>query len=103
MNSSANLIKDELKGTTDSAASVYNVVQQSYLLSGLQLNASKCELFVAGVSQKELALMTTCKRFKVGRLPVRILDRIQGWSTKHLGYASRLQLIKAVILSVQAY
>ncbi|KAH1032786.1 hypothetical protein J1N35_044960 [Gossypium stocksii] len=69
----------------------------------LQLNTSKSELLVAGVSQEELALMTTCTRFKVGRLPVRILDKIERWSTKHLGYASRPQLIKAVIFSVQAY
>ncbi|KAB1996361.1 hypothetical protein ES319_D13G225900v1 [Gossypium barbadense] len=63
--------------------------------------------------------------YKVGRLPVRylyvplvsrklsqfdfaaltnrILDRIQGWSTKHLSYVGRLQLIKVVIFSVQAY
>ncbi|KAA3482827.1 Geminivirus AR1/BR1 coat protein [Gossypium australe] len=37
----------------------------------LHLNASKNELFVAGVPQEELALMTTYTGFKVGRLPVR--------------------------------
>ncbi|XP_016718680.1 uncharacterized protein [Gossypium hirsutum] len=96
-----------------------------YLVSRLQLNASKSELFVAEVPQKELVFMTTCIGFKVGRLPMRylgvplisrklsrsncadltnrILDKIQGWSTKHLSYAGRLQLIKAMIFSVEAY
>ncbi|KAH1114880.1 hypothetical protein J1N35_008258 [Gossypium stocksii] len=61
------------------------------------------ELFVAGVPQKELALMTTCTGFKVGKLPMRILDKIQEWSTKYLSYDGRLQLIKTVIFSVQTY
>ncbi|KAH1092321.1 hypothetical protein J1N35_019578 [Gossypium stocksii] len=89
-------------------AGVYCVFLQFYLLSGLQLNASKSELFVVGVPQEELAFMAICTGFKVGRLPVRylgvplvsrklsrsncaaltnrILDKIQGWSTKHLSY-----------------
>ncbi|KAH1032800.1 hypothetical protein J1N35_044974 [Gossypium stocksii] len=73
--------------------------------------------------------MTFCTRFKVGRLQMRYIgapfvsrkpshflhkkfsrsncvaltNRIQGWSTKQLNYVGRLQLIKAIIFSVQAY
>ncbi|KAK5774983.1 hypothetical protein PVK06_042848 [Gossypium arboreum] len=87
------------EGTIDSMVGVYYILKQFYLLSGLQLNVSKSELFVAKAPQEKLALMTTCSWFKVGRLPM----RIQWWSTKHLSHVGRLQLIKAVIFSVQAY
>ncbi|XP_052485254.1 uncharacterized protein LOC128040516 [Gossypium raimondii] len=60
-------------GIVNSVAGVYCVLQQFYLLFGLQLNASKSELFVVGVPQEELAFMITCTGFKIGRLPVRYL------------------------------
>lgn len=38
-----------------------------------------------------------------GPLIDKILAKVNGWSTRHLSYAGRLQLIKAVPFSIQAY
>lgn len=96
-----------------------------YFLSGLKLNEGKSELFAVGQSDGDLQMILEATRFKHGKLSVRYLgvplitrklsvndceplirkigDRIEHWSSRFLSYAGRLQLIQAVIFSVQVY
>ncbi|XP_052477986.1 uncharacterized protein LOC128033820 [Gossypium raimondii] len=64
----------------------------TYLLQMTFLCLQKSELFVASVSEEKLGVITSIIGFKIGKLLVR-----------HLSYAGKLQLIKAVLFSIQAY
>lgn len=92
--------------------------------SGLHMNATKTELFTAGVDQSETAVMRNYG-FPSGQFPIRYLGlplmsrklkiseyaplmtklnlSIQSWSAKLLSFAGRLQLIKTVIFGTVTF
>ncbi|XP_039062568.1 uncharacterized protein LOC120207116 [Hibiscus syriacus] len=89
---------------------------------GLRLNASKTEIFIAGVNGNNRTLVHEATGFIIGCLPVRYLgvplvprkltendcvvlvEKIKAklvlWSNRWLSYAGRLQLVKAVLFSI---
>ncbi|KAE8674836.1 putative thylakoidal processing peptidase 2 [Hibiscus syriacus] len=102
-----------------------SVLNHFYHMSGLMLNVSKTELFVAGISSRNLQIIKSISGFKQGLLPVRylgvplvtkkltkqdcqpLIDRIKlrlhHWSSKLLSYAGRLELVKTVLYSMANY
>ncbi|XP_019246525.1 PREDICTED: uncharacterized protein LOC109226186 [Nicotiana attenuata] len=93
--------------------------------SGLQANADKSSMYIAGVPQhiKELLLDLTgltegsipfkylgmplsAKKLNIHQcLPLveRITERVNCWSTRMLSYSGRIQLIKSVLFGIQTY
>lgn len=93
--------------------------------SGLKANLSKSCVYIAGASQRVREEILSILEFPVGELPIgylgiplqsrkivireydpllkRIRSYIQGWATRKLSYAGRLQLIKAVIEGVLSF
>ncbi|XP_039057118.1 uncharacterized protein LOC120200312 [Hibiscus syriacus] len=113
------------KGNPESIAGIIYVLNHFYSLSGLKLNVSKTELFSAGIPSRILEIIHSVSGFRKGQLPVRylgvplvikklpeldcqpLLDKIKlkmyHWSSKHLSYAGRLELIKTVLHNVANY
>lgn len=93
--------------------------------SGLMPNNSKSEIFMAGGSSLLRDRIIQAPGFQEGSLPIRylgvpiitsrlgkadcislvncIMARVQSWAQLFLSFASRLQLIKSVLHSTQAY
>ncbi|KAA3485123.1 reverse transcriptase [Gossypium australe] len=65
-----------VKGSTDLVLGIWCILDEFYTLSGLQLNASKNEVFIAGVLAFEVAYMLQVTRFKTGQLLVHYLDAL---------------------------
>ncbi|XP_039037375.1 uncharacterized protein LOC120174667 [Hibiscus syriacus] len=61
------------KGSLDSVIGVQIVLDSFYSMSGLKLNASKCEIFYAGISAEQCAAIKELTCFKLGNLSVRYL------------------------------
>ncbi|KAE8699249.1 hypothetical protein F3Y22_tig00110584pilonHSYRG00412 [Hibiscus syriacus] len=61
------------KGYVNSVIGVTTVLDLFYEMSGLRLNASRCELFVAGVPFIDLEEIKLITGFKLSSLPVRYL------------------------------
>ncbi|XP_039011853.1 uncharacterized protein LOC120140935 [Hibiscus syriacus] len=61
------------KGNVDSVVCVLSVLDHFYQVSGLNLNSSKSELFIAGISSRTLEDIKIISSFKIGILPVRYL------------------------------
>ncbi|XP_039068019.1 uncharacterized protein LOC120214115 [Hibiscus syriacus] len=113
------------KGNYDYVMGIWIVLQEFYVYLGLAFNASKSEIFSTGIAREELQLIVEKDDQKAGHLPVRYLgiplvtrklsiadckplmdkieDRFQTWAARHLSYAGRMQLIQAVIFSIQNY
>ncbi|XP_039052926.1 uncharacterized protein LOC120194797 [Hibiscus syriacus] len=113
------------KGSLESVISVHVVLELFYTMSGLKLNASKCEMFHAGVRIDQCAAIQDLTGFKLGSLPVRylgvqlvtkklsvkdcrsLIDKIRAklnsWANKHLSFAGRIQLIRAVLFSMASF
>ncbi|XP_039008452.1 uncharacterized protein LOC120136511 [Hibiscus syriacus] len=113
------------KGNLESVVGVNTVLDKFYEMSGLKLNAAKCEFYASGISTNILEFITKATGFKQGCLPVRYLgvplvtrklsekdcvvlidnikSRLYHWSGKLLSYAGRLELIRAVLFSVANY
>ena len=94
-------------------------------LSGLCPNPQKSSLFIAGTDARVAADISSLMQMDVKHLPVRylgvplifgrlrqvdceelkakILKKVQHWHTKALSYAGRIQLIIAVLISIQRY
>lgn len=91
------------------------ILEEFYKISGLKLNVSKRELYCTCVGFGELQLIKEAIGFRAGTLPVRYLGiplvtrkpseknfdslltrmklKIEVWSTRHLSYVGRLQLV----------
>ncbi|XP_039069847.1 uncharacterized protein LOC120216524 [Hibiscus syriacus] len=113
------------KGNKDSVAGVLSVLHQFYKVPGLHLNPSKCEIFSAGISPREIENFKIIFGFKTGCLPVRYLgiplvtrklslkdceplldkirQRLHHWSTRNLNYSGRIELIRSVLFSVSNF
>ncbi|XP_039036739.1 uncharacterized protein LOC120173726 [Hibiscus syriacus] len=81
------------------ARGVTIVLDNFYEMSGLKLNAAKCELYVAGISTNILGSITKITGFKQGCLPVRYLG-VPLVTRKLSEKDCRLELIRAVLFSV---
>ncbi|XP_038991297.1 uncharacterized protein LOC120114449 [Hibiscus syriacus] len=77
------------KGNVDSVIGVISVLDQFYGVYGLNLNASKCSFFCAGISPNNIDHIKKAIGFQHGLL-----------SVKYLG---RLELIRAVLFSIANY
>ncbi|XP_039029118.1 uncharacterized protein LOC120163190 [Hibiscus syriacus] len=113
------------KGYLDSIMCVQSVLDMFYSLSGLRLNASKCELYIDGISSALCDDIRETTGFKIEKLPVRYLgiplvtkkltekdcrsliekirDKLNLWVNRHLSFAGRLQLIRAILFSIANY
>ena len=113
------------KGNIDSVIGIQNVLKLFYSYSGLQLNNSKSEFFSSGLTSESLERIREVAGFKIGKLPVKYLGvplvarrltlkdcdplvekitaRVNCWSARLLSYAGRLQLIQAVLFSMQNF
>ena len=113
------------KGNISSIEGIQNILKTFYQFSRLQLNCSKNEIFSTGINSDKLLEIQQMIGFKLGALPVRYLGvplvtrrltekdclllienikaRISHWATRFLSYAGRLQLIQAVIYSIQNF
>ncbi|XP_022774081.1 uncharacterized protein LOC111316376 [Durio zibethinus] len=111
------------KEKLDSVKGIQVILKQFYTYSGLQLNSAKNELYYTGIPGTELEEIL--KVHKMGKLPVRylgvplvarrltmtdcmpLIERItarnHSLATRHLSYASRLQLIQSVLFSIHNY
>ena len=96
-----------------------------FSLSGLEANHSKSDIFIAGSDVHFKEFLLEVFGFQLGNLPARhlgvplistklssrdykillekIVARIKSWTTKHLSYGGRLQLIKLVLFILQVY
>ncbi|XP_039039588.1 uncharacterized protein LOC120177546 [Hibiscus syriacus] len=113
------------KGTIDYIIGVQSVLDVFYSFSGLKLNASKCEMYTAGINAEQCAFIQEVTGFKSGTLPVRYLGvplvtrkiavkdcqcliekiraKLNSWANSHLSFAGRLQLIRSVLFSIANY
>ncbi|XP_039044935.1 uncharacterized protein LOC120184579 [Hibiscus syriacus] len=113
------------QGSIDSIIGVQSVLDVFYTMSGLKLNASKCEIYVVGIYVEQCIDIRWIKGFKIGKLPVRylgiplvtkklaekdcqcLIDKIQTklnlWVNRQLSFAGRLQLVRVVLFSIANY
>ncbi|XP_074265804.1 uncharacterized protein LOC141588252 [Silene latifolia] len=93
--------------------------------SGLCMNKAKSDMYLNGVDDNLATKIVRLAGFKLGQFPFRylgvpisskrlsvadcnrvvdkIVARIRGWGAKHLSYAGRLVLVKAVLTQMHAY
>ncbi|KAE8726077.1 hypothetical protein F3Y22_tig00007895pilonHSYRG00141 [Hibiscus syriacus] len=110
------------QGSIDCVIGVQAILDIFYSMSGLKLNANKCEMYSAGISAEQCAAIREITGFKLGSLPVRYLGvplvtrklamkdchslidiikaKLNLWANKHLSFAGRLQLICVVLFSM---
>ncbi|XP_039000047.1 uncharacterized protein LOC120125772 [Hibiscus syriacus] len=113
------------KGNIESVVGVISVLDHFYEMSGLKLNAAKCEIYTTGITSRNLEHLLQSTGFKHDYLSVRYLgvplttrklkekdrvvliekikSKLHHWSGKFLSYAGRLELIRAVIFSISNY
>lgn len=113
------------RGDSDSMAVLKAVVDEFSLASSLKINMGKSTIFCAGVTDEAKRDIKSIWGFQEGFFPIRylggplsprrlyvndydplissMLRRIQGWQGGHLSYAGRLQLVKAILFSIQNF
>ncbi|XP_062104365.1 uncharacterized protein LOC133815556 [Humulus lupulus] len=105
------------------------LIQQAFSVftntSGLSINDSKSRIYIGGLDagEKDSLLQDCC--LQEGQFPLRYLGiplrptkwracdyvilidkmraRLKGWSSRHLSYAGRVQLINSVLLGIRSY
>ncbi|XP_021851007.1 uncharacterized protein [Spinacia oleracea] len=108
---------------------VVHLMMDGFLLfsktTGLAVNSAKSSIYCCGMNDQKVAEITTLTGFKHGLLPFRYLGvsvsscklkasdcdqmvdkmttRIKLWSSKHLSFAGRAQLINSVLISICVY
>ncbi|XP_039050051.1 uncharacterized protein LOC120191126 [Hibiscus syriacus] len=113
------------KGNVEFVAGVISILAQFYEMSGLNLNTGKCVFFIARISTSTIETIKHFTGFNLGCLPVRYLgvplitrklsekdceniienikSRLTLWSSKHLSFAGRLELIRVVLFNIANY
>lgn len=114
-----------VEGSKESVEGALSVFDEFAVWSGLKISLEKSTIYMAGVSDGERQRILANFPFEEGTLPVRYLglplmtqsmriqdyqpllekirNRINTWTCRFLSYAGRLQLIKAVILSIVSF
>lgn len=94
-------------------------------LSGLHVNSSKSQIFLANAPLEVQNFLVSTLEFQVGKLPVRYLgvplissrlsisdclpivdkvrQRIASWTNRFLSFAGRVMLIKSILFHIQVY
>ncbi|KAL2905400.1 LINE-1 retrotransposable element ORF2 protein [Bienertia sinuspersici] len=110
------------KKSVEKILQAFNVFSKT---SGLQANNSKTELYTSGMKEDEVQQIIADSGFKRGKLPFKYLGvpisskrvnagqcelliekmtaRIRTWSSRHISFAGRSQLINSVLMSIQQY
>ncbi|KAL2922482.1 LINE-1 reverse transcriptase-like protein [Bienertia sinuspersici] len=110
------------KKSVDRILQAFNVFSNT---SSLQANNSKVELFTSGMKEEEVQQIIAESGFKRGKLPFKYLGvpirskrvnasqcevliekmtaRIRTWSSRHISFAGRSQLINSILMSIQQY
>lgn len=111
-----------VEGSKASIEGALSVFDEFAIWSGLKISIEKYSIYMAGVSEAERSSILTNFPLAEGSLPVRYLglplmtkamkkhdyqplvekirNKISTWTSRHLSYAGRLQLIKAVLMSL---
>ncbi|XP_056698292.1 uncharacterized protein [Spinacia oleracea] len=93
--------------------------------TGLQVNAANSSIYCCGISQADKETISHLSGFKFGTLPFKYLGvpistgklkscecealvekmtlRIKIWSSRHISFAGRIQLINSVLMSICVY
>lgn len=113
------------KGDRRSPMKIKTIFDNFSAVSGLKANLAKSSMFLCGVSEDEKQLLQSQLGIPIRKLPVRYLgiplistrltlrdcqpliekikSKLSCWTTKHLSYAGRIQLLKSVIMHMQNY
>ncbi|KAL2929363.1 LINE-1 retrotransposable element ORF2 protein [Bienertia sinuspersici] len=113
------------KGEKKSVDALLKCFNEFSSTSGLQANNSKTELYTSGMKEVEVNQVLNESGFKKGRMPFKYLGvpicskrvnasqcevliekmtaRIRTWSSRHISFAGRSQLINSVLMSIQQY
>ncbi|XP_048502717.1 uncharacterized protein LOC125498533 [Beta vulgaris subsp. vulgaris] len=108
--------------------STYMILQGFKLFSdtsGLCVNKNKTAVYTAGMEEEEIKRILDVSGFVQGKLPFtylgmqicssrisnaactvlcdKMINRIKIWSSRHLSYAARVQLINSVLMSLHTY
>ncbi|GKU97302.1 hypothetical protein SLEP1_g10467 [Rubroshorea leprosula] len=105
-------------GSPRAISVVDSILKEFYSITGLKVNYQKSEIYYCGVQDSIIKNLAATYGFKLGTLPVRyfgvplitgrltdaalkplilkITDRINSWTSRHLSFAGRLQLITSV-------
>ncbi|XP_048491428.1 uncharacterized protein LOC125492756 [Beta vulgaris subsp. vulgaris] len=108
--------------------SIYTLLQGFQIFShasGLEVNKEKSKVYYTSMEESDITRDTDVSGFKVGSLPFRYLGapisttklnakdcqilvekmvkRIRVWSTRHLLFAARCQLVNSVLMSIHVY
>lgn len=111
-----------VEGSKEFIEGALSVFDDFAVWSGFNISIEKSTVYMAGVSVVERSRILTNFPFAIGELPVRYLglplmtkgmkkqdylplvekirSRINAWTCRFLFYAGRLQLIKAVLMSI---
>ncbi|CAN1148886.1 LINE-1 retrotransposable element ORF2 protein [Linum perenne] len=113
-------------GSLSGMKAIMDILESFYLLTGLQVNPSKSEIFCSeSVPSSMRGDMRTLTGFKIGSLPVKYLGvplisgklksedcnnlvdkitaRVTSWKAKSLSYAGKLQLVNSVVNAMCSY
>lgn len=113
------------KGDEYSISAIINSFERFSCASGLRANPTKCQIFFCNVQDMARSNILGLTGYQQGSLPVKYLGlplissrlkasdcvplvnrlcaRIESWTTKSLRFTGRIQLIKAVLFSIQGY
>lgn len=113
------------RGDRSSVTCLKEVLAQFLTTSRLILSLHKSRVFMAGVSEEDqlritkilgflrgnfhvwyLGIPLHCRNLKVGdfnTLINKITAKIRGWSSRHISYAGRVDLIKSVLYAIQNF
>ena len=114
-----------VEGSKESIEGALSVFDEFTKWSGLSISIEKSTLYMAGVAVEEQSRILMNFPFAVGSLPVRYLglplmtqgmrkqdylpllekirNKIGTWTSRYLSYGGRLQLIKAVLMSIVSF
>ncbi|GLT35246.1 hypothetical protein SLA2020_097140 [Shorea laevis] len=105
-------------GSPRAVSVVDSILKEFYLVTGLKVNYQKSEIYYCGVQDSIIKNLAATYGFKLGTFPIRylgvplitsrltdialkplimkIIDRINSCTSRHLSFAGRLQLITLV-------
>lgn len=113
------------KGDMDSISMILGGLKLFSETTGLHISPEKSEIYCTGMSASDILKVQLISGFKVGSLPFKYLGvpmnskkvneadcqalvekmcaRIRIWSSRHLSYSGRLQLVNSVLMSICTY